>query len=112
MCIVLIGGGPDLSQRGRSGVESFLRACSSDGSIALLLAGDVASAEIYAPAYLQLFGPFAARIQVMPLGNGITDRDLTGRDGIVVGGGPAPVYHRALIPHRSLIASEVAAGTP
>lgn len=111
MSTVLVGGGPETA-RVRECVRPFVDACQQRAvtHLGLLLAGDAASAERFAPAYAALLPERAGRVEVVPLAAGIDDIARFGA--LVVGGGPTPEYHAALRPHFADIRATVSAGTP
>ena len=109
MAIVLVGGGPDTT-RSLSCLAPFVAACRRRGAarVGLLLAGDRASAEHFAPEYRALLPGLS--VEVVPLADGVGD--VTRLDAVVVGGGPTPVYHDALRDVLPVLRGMVAAGVP
>lgn len=112
MTITLVGGGPD-STRSLEVAEPFVRACHDRGArrVALLLAGDRDSADHYAPEYLTVLAG-GADIEVLPLSDGVTAEQIARYDAFVVGGGPTPVYHRALATVAAPMRRRVRSGAP
>ncbi|NNU27122.1 Type 1 glutamine amidotransferase-like domain-containing protein [Isoptericola sediminis] len=113
MTITLVGGGPD-STRSPEVVEPFVRACHDRGArrVALLLAGDRDSADHYAADYVSLLSDTADAVEVLPLSDGVTAEQIDRYDAFVVGGGPTPVYHRALATVAAPMRRRVRSGAP
>ncbi len=111
MGVVLVGGGADTT-RSATCIAPFVEDCRrrSASRVGLLLAGDRATADHFAPSYLALLGPLAEMVEVVPLDDGVGD--VTRFDAVVVGGGPTPEYHDRLAAALPAVRQMVAGGTP
>lgn len=111
MSIVLVGGGPDTTRTYRC-IAPFIEACKRGKAarVGLFLAGDESSAKHFAPDYLRLLDGIDGVVDVVPLDEG--HGDITRFDALVIGGGPTPVYHTALVSVLPTVRAMSEAGTP
>ncbi|WP_125773426.1 Type 1 glutamine amidotransferase-like domain-containing protein [Antribacter gilvus] len=115
MSVYLVGGGPD-TVTDRTAVDQFLDECGGKpggrARVAVVCADVGESAAYFFPVYAALLAREGVEPVLVPVGPEHPSPDLAGYAGIVVGGGPTPVYLDALHPVAGAIRTAVADGVP
>lgn len=116
MTVTLVGGGPE-SVAGNDAVQVFAEECGRLGEchIGVVLAGDQSAAARFLPEYASVLPKSAGSLYPLPLDDvwpSTLRLAVEQMDGLIVGGGPTPAYHRALAGHSAVIRNRVRSGMP